>query len=171
MISFFFIVDERRYDPNTTYKRIIIGTSAKHNLNDVSLACRCWSNVEWLLGNFVIFQGIRTSIARITCIIVIFRGVTRPTCPPPTPTPSGSAHVQRKSTENRHSQSTIKETKLSKMIAKPERTLLRNYIAKTITKHHPTHTDLYRQRRQQRTVDQQQNNTCNHLRASFGFPS
>ena len=33
-------------------------------LEGVSLAGRCWSNIECWLASFVIFQGIRTSIAK-----------------------------------------------------------------------------------------------------------
>ena len=108
----------------------------------------------------MIFQGIRTNIARIPFIIVIFGVFPDPPAPPPPPhthtqtTPSVSAHVQGKDTENRHSHNTIKETKPSKMTSKLERTLhvLRNYIAKTMTKHHPSHTDLYRQWQQHDTL-------------------
>ena len=46
----FFLVNERRRDPNTT----ICG---------VSLACRWWPNIECWLGSIVLFQGIRPSIA------------------------------------------------------------------------------------------------------------
>ena len=59
---------------------------------NVSLACRCWPNIECWLGGFVIFQGIRTSIAKKPYIFVIFfrGGGSGPLYPP---TPSGSAHV------------------------------------------------------------------------------
>ena len=37
---------------------------SKTPLNGVSLAGRCWPNIECWLGSFVIFQGILTSIAK-----------------------------------------------------------------------------------------------------------
>ena len=46
------------------YKRAIIGLQAKRHLNGVSLACRLWPSFECCLSSFVIFQGIRTSIAK-----------------------------------------------------------------------------------------------------------
>ena len=49
----FFLVDEGA----------IIGPPVKCHLNGVSLVCRCWLNIEYWLGSFVIFQGIWTSIA------------------------------------------------------------------------------------------------------------
>ena len=42
----------------------IIVPPAKRHLNGVSLAGRWWHNIECLLGNFVVLQGIRTSIAK-----------------------------------------------------------------------------------------------------------
>ena len=36
----------------------------KRHLNDVSLPGRWWLNIEYELSSFVIFQGIRTSIAK-----------------------------------------------------------------------------------------------------------
>ena len=48
------------------YKRAIIGPPAKRHLNGVSLACWWWSNIEFWLGSFVIFQGILTRIAKET---------------------------------------------------------------------------------------------------------
>ena len=45
------------------YKCVIMGPSAKRHLNGASLTGRRWLNVECWLGSFVIFQGIRTSIA------------------------------------------------------------------------------------------------------------
>ena len=53
--------------------------------------CRWWSNIEFRFGSFVIFQGIRTSIAKEPYIFVIFRGVWTPFPPPPPPPPP--AHV------------------------------------------------------------------------------
>ena len=49
----------------------IIGPPAKRHLNGVSLA-HC--NIKWWLGSFVIFQEIRTSIAKKPYIFVIFQG-------------------------------------------------------------------------------------------------
>ena len=53
----------------------------------VSLACRLWFNNECWLGSFVIFQGIRISIAKKD-IFVIFQGGGGPPVPP-----SGSTHM------------------------------------------------------------------------------
>ena len=79
-----FLVDEgSKYH----FKRAIIGPPAKRHLNCVSLACRCWPNIECWLGSFVIFQGIRTSIAKKPHIFVIFQRGSRPPGPP-----SGSAY-------------------------------------------------------------------------------
>ena len=39
------------------YQRSIIGPPAKRHLNGVSLACRCWPNLECWLDSFVIFRG------------------------------------------------------------------------------------------------------------------
>ena len=50
-------------------------------------------NIEFWLGSFVIFQGIRISIAKKPFIFVISQGGVRTPCPPPPP-PSGSAHVE-----------------------------------------------------------------------------
>ena len=60
-----------------------------------SLAGQWWHNIECRLGSFVIFQGIRTSIAKKPYMNVIFQGCavgsgTPATTPPP---PSGSAPV------------------------------------------------------------------------------
>ena len=53
-------------------------------LNGVSLACRWWPNIECWLGSFIVFQGIRTSIAKKSYIFVIFqRGSVLPAPPPP----------------------------------------------------------------------------------------
>ena len=56
----------------------------KRHWNGVSLAGRRWPNTEFWLNSFVIFQGIRTSIAKKPYIFVIFQGGG----------PSGSEHVQ-----------------------------------------------------------------------------
>ena len=77
------------------FKRAIIGPPAKRHLNGVSLACRCWPNIECWLGSFVIFQGIRTSIAKKPFIFVIFQGGPA-SSPPPL---SGSAHVTHPHTD------------------------------------------------------------------------
>ena len=70
------------------HKRAIIGPLAKRHLNGVSLACRCWPNIECWLGSFVIFQRIRTSIAKNPYILCSFRGGGGPD----PLSPSGSAH-------------------------------------------------------------------------------
>ena len=67
------------------YKRAIIGPQGKHHLNGVSLAYRWWPNIECWLRSFVVFQGIRTSIATKTYILMIFQrggGVWTPPIPP-----------------------------------------------------------------------------------------
>ena len=64
------------------FKRVIIDPPAKCHLNGVSLACRWWHNIECWLGGSVIFQGIRTSIAKKTYILLFFRGIRTP-CPIP----------------------------------------------------------------------------------------
>ena len=46
----------------------------KQFLNSVSLACRLWPNMECWIGSFVIFQGIRTSIAKEPYIFVFYQG-------------------------------------------------------------------------------------------------
>ena len=56
------------------YKRAIIGPPVKRHINGVSLACRCWPNIECWLGIFVVFQGFRTSIGRKPYISWLFRG-------------------------------------------------------------------------------------------------
>ena len=48
--------------------------ASQTSLNAVSLVCRWWPNMEYWLGSFVIFQGIRTSIAKKLYIFVIFQG-------------------------------------------------------------------------------------------------
>ena len=60
---------------------------SKRHLNGVSLAGRWWPYIEFWLGSFVIFQGIRTSIAIKNPIFLrVFSG-SRPHAHP-----SGSAH-------------------------------------------------------------------------------
>ena len=56
-----------------------IGTPAKR----VSLACRWWPNIECWLCSFVIFQEIRTSIAKKHFIFVNFQGRSGPPAPSP----------------------------------------------------------------------------------------
>ena len=56
------------------YKRVTIGSPGKCHLNGVSLASRWCPNIECWLGSFVIFQGMRTSIAQKPYIFVIFQG-------------------------------------------------------------------------------------------------
>ena len=66
--------------PNTA-KKAIIGPSAKRHLNGVSLVGDDGPNVECWLGSFVIFQGIRTSIANL--YFCDFSEGVRTPCPPP----------------------------------------------------------------------------------------
>ena len=70
----FFLVDEGIEDPNTT----INGPSSARQRNAIEMAFRC----RWLCS-FVIFQGIRTSIAKIHYIFVIFQRGSGPPVPPP----------------------------------------------------------------------------------------
>ena len=56
------------------YKLAIIGPPAKRHCKGVSLAGRWVPNIECWLGSFVIFQGIRTNIAKKLNIFVIFQG-------------------------------------------------------------------------------------------------
>ena len=63
------------------YKWAIIGPPAKHHLNGVSLDGLWWPNIECWLGSFVIFQGIRTSIAKKPYIFH-FSGGLRTPCHP-----------------------------------------------------------------------------------------
>ena len=64
------------------HKRAIICPPLKRHLNGVSLACRCWSNIECWLGSFVIFQGIPASFAKKSNIFVIFYGGSGHPVPP-----------------------------------------------------------------------------------------
>ena len=64
---FFYFFYEGSQDPNSTKR----GPSSAHR---VSLAGRCWPNIEYWLGIFVIFQEIWTSIAKKHYIFVIFQG-------------------------------------------------------------------------------------------------
>ena len=52
------------------YKWVIIGPTKRY----VSLAGRCWPNMNCWLGSFVIFQGTRSIIEKKPYIFVIFRG-------------------------------------------------------------------------------------------------
>ena len=72
------------------HKQTIIGPPAKRHLNGVSLACPWWPNIECWLGSLVIFQGIRTSIARKPYFVIIQSGFR------PLP-PSESVHDCHKS--------------------------------------------------------------------------
>ena len=54
--------------------RKIFQRVSKFFLNGVSPAGPWWPNIECWLGSFVIFQGIRTSIAKKPYIFVIFQG-------------------------------------------------------------------------------------------------
>ena len=74
-------------------KKIQIALKAGHHrpasetpLDGVSLAGRWWPNIKCWLGSFVIFQGVRTSIARKPYIFVIFQGGGGSGPPVPHPT-------------------------------------------------------------------------------------
>ena len=79
-----FLVDEGILDQNTA----IYGPSSTHQRNAIEMTFR-WRADDGptlnagLLGSFVIFQGIRTSIANKPYIFVIFRGSPDPLSPPP----------------------------------------------------------------------------------------
>ena len=48
---FVFLADKGIENPNTTKRGAIIGPPSKRHLNDVSLADRCWPNIECWLGS------------------------------------------------------------------------------------------------------------------------
>ena len=56
-------------------KSAIHGPPAKRHLNGVSLTCLWWPNTECWLGSFVIFQVIRTSIAKKPYIFAMWSPV------------------------------------------------------------------------------------------------
>ena len=60
-------------------------SKTKRHLNGVSLAGQRWPNMECWPGSFVVFQGIRTSIAKKTYNIVIFQGGGDALSPPQDP--------------------------------------------------------------------------------------
>ena len=64
--------------PNSTKS----GQSSARQWNGVSVAGRWWPNIECWFGSFVIFQGIRTNIAKKPYIFVIFQGGGTDPCPP-----------------------------------------------------------------------------------------
>ena len=57
-------------------------SASERHLNSVSLAGQWWPNIECWLGSFVVFQGIRTSIAKKPYVFVIFRRGVLTSCPP-----------------------------------------------------------------------------------------
>ena len=61
-------------------------------LNSVLLAGRQWPNIEYLLGGFVNFQGIQSSITKEPYSFAIFQGGGRGWVSGPTVPPSGSEH-------------------------------------------------------------------------------
>ena len=65
------------------YKWATIGPPAKRHFNGVSLTFRWWPNIECGLGSFVIFQEIRTSIAKKPYIFCDFSGGVWTPCHPP----------------------------------------------------------------------------------------
>ena len=70
------------------YKRAIIDSPAKSNLNGVSLACRCWPNIENWLGSSVIFRGSGPALLRNPIFCDFTEGGGSGPCPP-----SGFAHA------------------------------------------------------------------------------
>ena len=80
-------------DPNTT----ISGPPSvrQRNASGMMEADDGRPNIECWLSSFVIFQGIRTSLAKKTYIFVIFQKGALTTCPP-----SGSAHADRLNSPN-----------------------------------------------------------------------
>ena len=78
------------------YKRAFISPPAKRHLNGVSLMCRWWPNIECWLGSFVIFQGIRTGIAKKPYISWFFRGGGPDLLPPPPIFYPRMVYLQRK---------------------------------------------------------------------------
>ena len=79
-VFFFFLVDGRRDDQNTT----------KRPLNGVSLASRWWPIIEFWPSIFASFQGILTSIAKKAYFSDLSGGTG-----PPVPPPSESAHASQ----------------------------------------------------------------------------
>ena len=78
-----FLVDKGMDDPNTA----INGPSSAHQQNAIEMAFHWraddrWHYIECWLGSFVIFQGIRTSIAKKPYIFVIFQGGPDPLSSP-----------------------------------------------------------------------------------------
>ena len=67
---FYFFLGGGIDDPNIT----INGPLSARQRNAISLADRRWPNIECWHVSFVIFQGIRTNIAKKTNNLVIFRG-------------------------------------------------------------------------------------------------
>ena len=63
------------------YKRAIIGPPAKCHLNDISLACRWWPNIECWLESSVIFKGSSPVLLRNLIFLWFFRGGPDPLCP------------------------------------------------------------------------------------------
>ena len=78
----YFFVDGGIRGSKYCYKWAIIGPPAKRDFNGVSLEGRWWPNIEYWLVSFVIFQGIRTSIAQKPYIFEIFSGGSGPPVPP-----------------------------------------------------------------------------------------
>ena len=85
----FFKVSEGGGGSKWRYKRAIFSPPAKRHLHGVSQGCWWWSNIEFWLGSFVIFQGIRISLAKNPYIFVIVPGGPNPLPPPP----SGPVHA------------------------------------------------------------------------------
>ena len=59
--------------PNTAINGPSSAPPAKRHCNGVSLAGQRWPNIKCWLGSFVIFQGIRTSIAQKPLFFVILQ--------------------------------------------------------------------------------------------------
>ena len=82
--TLFFLVDDKgeRGSKIPLKAWVIIGPLAKRHLNGVLLVGWWWPVMEYWLGSFVIFQGIRTRIAKKNLYFCDFPGGSGPPVPP-----------------------------------------------------------------------------------------